>query len=70
MTETGKRANNATISDLGKKNATANWNLSPKELASISIEKGQATLTSTRMFSELLICFIFIIFIIVYYFIY
>ena len=47
MTETGKRANNATISDLGIKNATAHWNLSPEELASIAIEKGQATLTST-----------------------
>jgi phosphoenolpyruvate carboxykinase (ATP) len=47
MTETGKRATNATISDLGIKNATAHWNLSPEELASISVEKGQATLTST-----------------------
>ena len=47
MTETGKRATNATISDLGIKNATAHWNLTPEELASISIEKGQATLTST-----------------------
>lgn len=47
MTETGKRANNATISDLGIKNATAYWNLSPEELAKIAIEKGQATLTST-----------------------
>ena len=47
MTETGKRANNATISDLGIKNATAHWNLSPEELARIAIEKGQATLTST-----------------------
>ena len=47
MTETGKRANNATISELGIKNATAHWNLSPEELANISIEKGQATLTST-----------------------
>jgi len=47
MTETGKRANNATISDLGIKNATALWNLSPEELASISIEKGQATVTSS-----------------------
>ena len=46
MTETGKRANNATISDLGIKNATAHWNLSPEKLAGISIEKGQATLTS------------------------
>ena len=47
MTETGKRADNATISDLGIKNATALWNLSPEELASISIEKGQATVTSS-----------------------
>ncbi len=47
MTETGKRANNATISDLGIKDATAHWNLSPKELAEISINKGQATLTSS-----------------------
>ncbi len=47
MTETGKRANNATISDLGIKNATAYWNLSPDELAKISIQKGQASLTST-----------------------
>ena len=47
MTETGKRATNATISDLGIKNATAHWNLTPEELASISIEKEQATLTST-----------------------
>ena len=47
MTETGKRANNATISDLGIKDATAHWNLSPDELANISIGKGQATLTST-----------------------
>ena len=35
MTETGKRANNATISDLGIKNATTHWNLSPEELANI-----------------------------------
>ena len=29
------------------KDATTHWNLSPEELASIAIEKGQATLTST-----------------------
>jgi len=51
MTEIGKRAKNATISDLGIKNATAHWNLSPEELAKISIEKGQATLTSTGAIS-------------------
>ena len=47
MTETGKRAINATISDLGIKKATAHWNLSAKELANIAVEKGQATLTSS-----------------------
>ncbi|MAU37111.1 MAG: phosphoenolpyruvate carboxykinase (ATP) [Flavobacteriales bacterium] len=47
MTETGKRANNATISDLGIKHATAHWNLSPEELADIAIKEGQAILTST-----------------------
>ena len=46
MTETGKRAKNATISDLGINNSTAYWNLEPERLAEISIEKGQATLTS------------------------
>ena len=47
MTETGKRAKNATISDLGLKNTVAHWNLSPEKLAEIAIEKGQATQTST-----------------------
>ena len=47
MTETGKRAQGATISELGIKNATVHWNLSPEELAKIAIEKGQAVLTST-----------------------
>ena len=46
MTETGKRAKNATITELGIKEATANWNLTPEELSRISIDKGQATLTS------------------------
>jgi phosphoenolpyruvate carboxykinase (ATP) len=47
MTETGKRANNATISDLGIKDAIVHWNLSPEELADIAVRQGQATLTST-----------------------
>ena len=47
MTETGKRAQSATISDLGIKNAITHWNLSPKELTEIAVEKGQATVTST-----------------------
>ena len=40
MTETGKRAQGATISELGIKNATVHWNLSPDELAKIAIKKG------------------------------
>jgi hypothetical protein len=36
MTETGKRAKNATISDLGIKDGTAHWNLSPEELSKIA----------------------------------
>ncbi|MBT4218311.1 MAG: phosphoenolpyruvate carboxykinase (ATP) [Flavobacteriales bacterium] len=47
MTETGKRAQDATISDLGIKNATAHWNLSPEELTKIAVKKGQATITSS-----------------------
>jgi len=47
MTETGKRAQNATISDLGIKDATVHWNLSPEELTKIAVEKGQATITSS-----------------------
>ena len=46
MTETGKRATNATISDLGIKNSRVHWNLSPKELSEISLKNGQAQLTS------------------------
>ena len=47
MTETGKRAENATVSDLGIQEATAYWNLSAQKLAEISLENGQATLTSS-----------------------
>ncbi len=47
MTETGKRATNATISDLGIKNAITHWNLSPERLSEIAVEKGQATVTSS-----------------------
>ena len=36
ITETGKRAKDATISDLGIKNAIVHWNLSPKELVDIA----------------------------------
>ena len=47
MTETGKRAQDATISDLGIKGATAHWNLSPEKLSEIAVEKRQATITSS-----------------------
>ena len=47
MTETGKRAENATVSDLGIQEATAYWNLSSQKLAEISLENGQAKLTSS-----------------------
>ena len=47
ITETGKRAKDATISDLGIKNAIAHWNLSPKELVDIAIDNQQAKKTST-----------------------
>jgi phosphoenolpyruvate carboxykinase (ATP) len=48
MAETGKRAENATISDLGIKNSTAHWNLTPSELIAISLKEGQAKLTSQK----------------------
>ena len=38
MTETGKRAENATISDLGIQDATAYWNLSSQKLAEIHLK--------------------------------
>ena len=46
MTETGKRAKTATITDLGINNATVFWNLSSKELSQIALDKGQAKITS------------------------
>ena len=52
MTETGKRANNATISDLGIRNATVHWNLSPEELAKISIEKGEINCAIALLFTN------------------
>ena len=51
MTETGKRAQDATISDLGIKDATAYWNLSPEELTKIAVDKEQATITSSGAIS-------------------
>ena len=47
ITETGKRAKDATISDLGIKNAIVHWNLSPKKLVDIAINNQQAKKTST-----------------------
>lgn len=47
MQEHGKKADNASVADYGIKDATAHWNLDPSELARISVEKGQATESST-----------------------
>ncbi len=47
MLEKGKKRKDLTVADLGIKNATVHWNLSPKELSEISINTGEATLTST-----------------------
>ena len=47
MAETGQRAKNATITEIGIHNSTVYWNLSSKELSDISLKKGEATKTST-----------------------
>ena len=47
MAETGTKALNAKISDLGIKNTTTHWNLSSDELSKISLKKGQARTTSS-----------------------
>ena len=47
MQELGVKADNASVEDLGIKNATVHWNLSPETLADIAIEKGQATRTNS-----------------------
>ena len=47
MTQNGKKNPSATLEDLGIKNATVNWNISPTDLAKKSIELGMAEETST-----------------------
>lgn len=42
ITEKGLKANSASLEKMGIKNATVHWNLSPEELADISVEKGMA----------------------------
>ena len=54
ITETGKRAKDATISDLGIKKAIVHWNLSPKELVDIAIDNQQAKKKSSSLFEDLL----------------
>ena len=39
--------NNFSLEELGIKNATAFWNLSPKKLADISVKKGMATISDS-----------------------
>lgn len=51
MKEIGHKANEADVSILGINNATVYWNLCSEELAKISIEKAQATETSSGAIS-------------------
>lgn len=47
MISKGKKGTDSSIENLGIKNATVNWNLSSEELIEISVNKGQAKLTSS-----------------------
>lgn len=47
MLEYGIRPANASVSHLGIKEGKAHWNLPPNQLADITVQLGQATLTST-----------------------
>lgn len=47
MLELGRKPENASVRDLGIMDGKAYWNLSPNELIDISIQTGQAKLTST-----------------------
>jgi len=47
MQETESKSTQASVGDLGIKNATVHWNLSSEELARISVEKGMAQETCT-----------------------
>ncbi len=47
MTDKGIKAPGASLEKYGIKDATVHWNLSPETLAQLSVDKGQAKLTST-----------------------
>ncbi|HEY9488211.1 MAG TPA: phosphoenolpyruvate carboxykinase (ATP) [Chryseosolibacter sp.] len=47
MLELGRKPENASVRDLGIMDGKAYWNLSPNELIDISLQTGQAKLTST-----------------------
>ena len=47
MQESGVKPANASVKDLGITNGIAHWNLSPTELAKISVNLGQAQYTNT-----------------------
>lgn len=51
MQELGLKSENASVEELGIKNATAHWNLPANELADIAVQKGQATRTNTGAIS-------------------
>jgi phosphoenolpyruvate carboxykinase (ATP) len=47
MQEIGRKPSNGSVIDLGITQGVAHWNLSPKELATIAVAKGQATITDS-----------------------
>jgi len=47
MLELGIKPLETTVQDLGITDGIAHWNLSPQELVTIAMQKGQATMTST-----------------------
>ena len=51
MQELGLKSENASVGQLGIKDAKVHWNLSPKELADIAVNAGQATRTNTGAIS-------------------
>lgn len=51
MQEIGVKSENASVEALGIKGATAHWNLSPKKLAEVAVNLGQATRTNSGAIS-------------------
>ncbi len=51
MQELGLKSEDASVKELGIKNGTAHWNLSPKKLADIAVSIGHATRTNSGAIS-------------------